>query len=238
MYFYGDYEERYEAELIRRLLEPQEVFWDIGANIGYFSLLAGACLKNTGQVLAFEPGRTAFISLKDNISLNPFRNILAYNVAVTDKEGEARLYSSGAGADGRASLYGSARDRASLEKCRTVSLDQFHQDLGLAPPDLLKIDVEGAELAVLKGAGQILQSRPPLILVEMKEATLKAAGTDKAMIQELLSGYGYLPASLQRRRWHVSQDVNAAKSRNIFWFNPSVPAHRRKAARLPVGGRW
>ncbi|MEW6388727.1 MAG: FkbM family methyltransferase [Thermodesulfobacteriota bacterium] len=238
IYFYGDYDERHEGALVRRMLEPREVFWDIGANIGYFSLLAAATLKNTGQVVALEPGRTAFKSLNDNIALNPFQNIRTYDVAAADKEGEALLYSSPDTADGRASLFQPCHGRTGSQICRTVTLDHFQENLGLTPPDFIKIDVEGAELAVLRGAARILRSRPPLLLVEMKEATLKAAGTDKAAIQELLQGYGYLPASLQRRRWHVSKDVKAVKSRNIFWFNPALPTHRHKAARLPVGGGW
>ena len=75
MYFYGDYDERYEAQMIRRLLDQGETFWDIGANIGYFSLLAAAALQHTGRVIAFEPGRVAYARLMDNIALNPFRNI-------------------------------------------------------------------------------------------------------------------------------------------------------------------
>ena len=72
MYFYGDYDERYEAKMIRRLLDKGEIFWDIGANIGYFSLLAAATLQHTGQVIAFEPGQVAYARLMDNIALNPF----------------------------------------------------------------------------------------------------------------------------------------------------------------------
>ena len=65
MYFYGDYDERYEAKMIRRLLDKGEIFWDIGANIGYFSLLAAATLQQSGQVIAFEPGQVCLLYTSD-----------------------------------------------------------------------------------------------------------------------------------------------------------------------------
>lgn len=100
MYFYGDYDERYEAKMIRRLLDKGEIFWDIGANIGYTSLLAAATLQHTGRVIAFEPGQVAYARLLDNIALNPFRNITTFNLAVTDREEEAALYLAAETADG------------------------------------------------------------------------------------------------------------------------------------------
>jgi len=236
MYFYGDYDERYEARLVRRLLDPGERFWDIGANIGYFSLLAATALKNTGQVVAFEPGQGAYGRLLENIALNPYRNLLTYNLAVTDREGEATLYLAPGMADGCASLYGAGSQSQGRESCRTVSLDGFATSQGLPGPDFIKIDVEGAELPVLRGAREILASFQPLLLVELKEGPLAAAGTDKREIQELLAGYGYAPSYPHRRKWYLARDVREIKSRNVLWFNPALAAHRQKAGRLPILG--
>jgi len=69
LYFFGDYDERREADLITRVLAPGESFWDVGANVGYFTLLAAACLNNTGQVVAFEPGQAAYTSTSPSIPL-------------------------------------------------------------------------------------------------------------------------------------------------------------------------
>jgi FkbM family methyltransferase len=183
MYFYGDYDERYEAKMIRRLLDKGEIFWDIGANIGYFSLLAAATLQHTGQVIAFEPGQVAYARLLDNIALNPFSNITTFNLAVTDREGEAALYLAAETADGCASLYGAGPEVTAQESCRTVSLDGFAQSHALPGPDFIKIDVEGAELFVLRGAREMLAASRPLVLVELKAETLAASGTDKHEIQ-------------------------------------------------------
>jgi hypothetical protein len=71
-------------------------------------------------------------------------------------------------------------------------------------------------------------------LVEMEEKNLRAAGASKAAIQAFLSGYGYRAAHLHKGRWYATADLAAVKGRNIFWFNPTLEAHCRQAARLPV----
>jgi len=234
MYYYGDYDERYESQMIRRVLDQGEIFWDIGANIGYFTLLAAAALQQSGRVIAFEPGQVAYTRLVDNIGLNPFRNITTFNLAVTDQEGEATLHLAAETADGCASLYGAGPGVTAREICRTVSLDGFAPSHGLPGPDFIKIDVEGAELFVLRGAREMLAASRPLVLVELKAETLAASGTNKHEIQELLAGYGYVSAFPYRRKWYRARDVSQVKSRNLLWFDPGVQAHREKAARLPI----
>ncbi|MGB8990913.1 MAG: FkbM family methyltransferase [Desulfobaccales bacterium] len=236
VYFYGHYHERYEAELVQRLLTGDGVFWDIGANVGYFTLVAATALNNRGQIVAFEPGQNAYARLLENISLNAYRNIRTYQVAVTDREGEAVLRVSGDIADSSATLYQSGQTEARGEVCRTVALDHFLGTEGLRPPDLIKLDAEGAELAVLQGARGLVSESPPMFLMEMEEKNLQAAGASKAVVAQLLTGYGYQAAHLSKGRWYAVADLEGVKGRNIFWFNPGVEAHRRGAAILPVQG--
>ncbi len=234
LYFFGDYDERREADLITRVLAPGEIFWDVGANLGYFTLLAAACLQNTGQVVAFEPGHRAYERLTDNISRNPFTNILACPLAATDREGEAVLYSAQGLADGRANLYRPGAGQTESEKVRTVTLDGWRGQQSLAGPDFIKLDVEGAELAALTGARDTLAAGDPLLLVEMKEAIFQSLGTDRAAIQEFLKPWGYRPAGLVRGRWRLCRDVKEVASRNVFWLKPDRPRHLEKAAQVPM----
>lgn len=236
IYFYGHYHERYEAQLVQQLLDVDEVFWDIGAHVGYFSLVAAITLKGTGQIVAFEPGSIAYARLAENVALNPFTNIRICRLAVSDGAGEAVLYLAGETADSSASLYPQGQDQDRREVCRTVPLDQFLLEEGLRRPDLMKIDVEGAELAVLQGAAKMLAASQPLLLIEMEEKNLQAAGTTKGAIQHFLTAYGYRAAFLHKGRWHPIADVHDARGRNIFWFNPALPAHQQKAARLSLTG--
>jgi len=238
VYFYGHYHERYEADLVQRLLADDDVFWDVGANVGYFTLAAATALANRGQIVAFEPGKNAYARLTENLALNPWQNIKAYPVAVADREGEAVLHLLGDIADSSANLYQAGDTQAGQEVCRTVGLDRFLRSEGLRPPDLIKLDVEGAELAVLQGAQGLINDSPPLWLMEMEEKNLQAAGASKEAIRQFLSGYGYRAAHLTKGRWYATADLEGVKGRNIFWFNPGVQAHRQKAARLPVQGKY
>jgi FkbM family methyltransferase len=200
VYFYGHYHERYEAALVRRLLNDD------------------------------------YERLTENVALNPYRNIRTLPVAVSDREGEAVLHVAGDIADSSASLYPAGQTQARPEVCRTVSLDHFRREEGLRPPDLIKLDVEGAELAVLQGARDLISTTPPLLLVEMEEKNLRAAGASREAIRQFLSPYGYRAAHLRKGRWYATADLAGVKGRNIFWFNAGLEAHRRRAARLPVQG--
>jgi FkbM family methyltransferase len=236
VYFYGHYHERYEAALVRRLLNNDDVFWDVGANVGYFTLVAATALAHRGQIVAFEPGQNAYQRLTENVSLNPYRNIQTFPMAVSDREGEAVLHVAGDIADSSASLYPAGQTQARPEVCRTVSLDHFRQVQGGRPPDLIKLDVEGAELAVLQGARDLISKTLPLLLVEMEEKNLRAAGASREAIRQFLSPYGYQAAHLRKGRWYATADLEGVQGRNIFWFNGGLEAHRRRAARLPVQG--
>jgi FkbM family methyltransferase len=238
VYFYGHYHERYEADLVQRLLSGDDVFWDVGANVGYFTLVAATALANRGQIVAFEPGKNAYERLTENIALNSYENIQTFPVAVTDGEGEAVLHLAGDIADSSANLYQAAHTQAGQEVCRTVALDHFLEAEGLRPPDLIKLDAEGAELAVLQGAQGLLAASPPLWLMEMEEKNLVAAGASKAAVAHFLTGWGYRAAFLRKGRWYATADLAGVKGRNIFWFNPGVAKHREKAARLPVQGKY
>ena len=134
VYFYGHYHERYEADLVQRLLSGDDVFWDVGANVGYFTLVAATALANRGQIVAFEPGKNAYERLTENLALNPYQNIQTFPVAVTDREGEAVLHLAGDIADSSASLYQAAQAQAGQEVCRTVALDHFLDVRGPASP--------------------------------------------------------------------------------------------------------
>jgi FkbM family methyltransferase len=236
LYFFGDYDERREADLVSRVLDKGEIFWDVGANLGYFTLLAATALHHTGQVAAFEPGDSAFAALTRNISLNPFTNILVYQVAASDREGEAVLYSVKGQPDGRANLFRPGAEQTESTTVRTVTLDGWRQEQGLALPAFIKLDVEGAELQALTGGHKTLAAGEPLLLVEMKEAIFTALGTAKLAIEDFLRTLGYRPAGLFRGRWRLCRNVGEVTSRNVFWLKPDLPRHREKAKRLSIGG--
>ena len=222
VYFFGHYHERYEAALVARLLDPGEIFWDIGANVGYFSLVAAARVQAAGQVVAFEPGAAALERLTENVSLNPFKNIRIYHLAVADRDGEAVLYRAEGIADSSASLFAAAAGAAGGETCVTVALDGFLEPRKSWPRRTSSSWTwKAPNWRRLQGAAAILADSRPLLLVEMEEKNLVAAGASKAAIQTFLKDYGYCAAHLRKGRWHLIDDVNLTRGRNIFWFNPA-----------------
>ncbi len=232
IYFFQHYHERYEARLLQTALEPGDCFWDVGANIGYFTLLAATVVGPRGCVVAFEPGRRAFLALQENIALNHCHQITAVPLAAADQEGSARLYLDGDQADTGANLF-QGGERRDWEEVHTIPLDTFLRQHAAPPPHFLKIDVEGAELAVLRGAETILRQHAPLLLVEMEEKTLGPAGVSKQEIADVLEAWGYRGAWLRKGRWTPVQQITTAQSRNIFWYRPDSHHHRRL---LPILG--
>jgi FkbM family methyltransferase len=222
IYYFGDYDERHEISLIRRTLLPGDVFWDIGANIGFYTLTASTLVGPQGHVVAFEPAAHSWQSLTANLNLNPSANVQPVQTALSDRAGRAVLYRRADFADGGASLISRADYHGDSEEVATTTLDQFLAQSGSLPPTFMKIDVEGLEGNVLNGAQKILHSeQAPLILIEMN---------DPDRIGAILMAAGYHGAYLHRRRWYPAQSLAEVKSRNMLWFRPDSLLHRDRLA--------
>jgi len=162
--------------LLRRLLKPGDHFADCGANIGYFTLAAATCVGTTGQVHAFEPDPLNRARLETNLAANnsPLQ-IKIHPVALSDAAGEATLYHpTGQGQNhGEASLFAPANTQTESYTVRTSRLDDEIQ----TPPRLIKMDIEGAELAAIKGMSKLLAaSNPPQFIIEHNPESAAAAG--------------------------------------------------------------
>jgi FkbM family methyltransferase len=156
------------TKLLQTLLNTRSCVLDVGANIGYYALLAASMVEGRGQVHAFEPAPEVFRSLRQNVDLNHFRSLKINEMAVSDLDGELRLF---------VPLDLAARTNASLvegfvENVRPVNvpsvrLDTYCEANQIERVDLLRVDVEGAEVAVLRGIGTLLQSCQPDIVCEV-----------------------------------------------------------------------
>lgn len=226
IYFFGNYDERHEIAMLRKLLVPGDVFWDIGANIGFYSLTASSLVGPRGLVVAFEPGPQSWGALMANIHLNHRTNIYPFKMAVTDDYGWVTLYSRPEIADGGASIIPPPDPSCHSDLCPAVNLDGFGRDFGGAPPTFIKIDVEGAEDRVLAGSRHLLAGpSPPLLLIEMN---------NRQTVSDYLQNLGFVGAHLYRRQWYLAKDPLMAKSRNMLWFHPDYAEHRRRLAGIPV----
>lgn len=169
LYVFGAYEP-IETMLLAHLLEPGFTFIDIGANTGYYTLLAAQTVGEHGKVIAFEPDPVNAEILRTNVRHNDLSNVVVEQTALSGEEGELRLYLSSINAgdhriyDGRDDdFYNLGRDRSHIP-VHAVTLDKYLGGKGGAV-DFIKMDVQGAEYDVLRGMAGTLASNESIMLM-------------------------------------------------------------------------
>jgi FkbM family methyltransferase len=145
-----------KAKLFARRVEPGQTVYDVGANVGYYTLMAARLVGPTGRVVAFEPSPRNLEFLHRHLALNHSRNVQVLNVAVSDSEGETRFL---VDSDPKLSKITNAGNII----VRTTTLDHLMSRLPL--PDLIEMDIEGAEYSALLGAEQLLRKSNPVIFL-------------------------------------------------------------------------
>jgi FkbM family methyltransferase len=181
-----------ETEFIERSLRPGMVFVDIGANIGYYSLIASTLVGCAGRVLAFEPDPGNFALLQRNVAENQCENVIAVQKAVSTATRQMTLYRSGDNfGDHRTyepgdTKVGPRRHKLSVATVEAVSLDEY---LASRHPrvDFVKMDIQGSEPDAFAGMRGTLKQNPDVtILTEFWPTGLKQAGADpKAFLAEV-----------------------------------------------------
>jgi FkbM family methyltransferase len=157
-YWLGSYEMN-KRLAFEREIKPGSVVYDIGANVGYFSLLAAVLSGENGKIYAFEPLPRNIEFLRKHIALNKGLNIQVIEAAVSSHSGEAFFELGASSAMGHLTAEGGLR-------VNMVSLDTLVSNGEIAPPDYMKIDVEGAEHDVLRGAEEIINDYQPLLFLD------------------------------------------------------------------------
>jgi len=212
------------SETIKNNLKDGGIFVDIGANNGFFSLLASTLVGSTGKVLAIEPTRRTFDRLTGNIELNGFNNILTLNVACGEANAEKEFqdYGSFDGSNSFVHMKGGKPTYVKVER-----LD------GIYPwdkkPDFVKIDVEGYEREVLLGArNTILQNDSVTVVAEYNRSILRKKGEEYSAVIRLLTEYGFeihemvdSLVDISKRVVKSHRDLNPWGC-NIYAFKPPV----------------
>jgi FkbM family methyltransferase len=166
------------------LLHPGDVVYDIGANIGWYSLLAARAVGPTGAVIAFEPSVTNAARVQRNATINKLANVTVIPAAVTDQDGWATFLDKGSleGKLSKADSDAQARRRAKRDQRHkgssvvpVLTLDSWISETAQRPPSVVKIDVEGAEAGVLRGMSKTLRSAKPTIIIELHGTHMEIA---------------------------------------------------------------
>jgi FkbM family methyltransferase len=171
-YIRGDHEPSIQ-NLMTSVLRQGDVFFDVGAHIGFFSLIAGRVVGSTGSVVAIEPDPGNFVRLTANIARNGMNWVKPIHAVALDRHGKApfmRSAPASSGMEGRVVSEGSATAVGDLRVDCLMLDDHFSHRRGA-----VKVDVEGAELLVLKGAPRLLAEGQLTWIVEAHSAELEAA---------------------------------------------------------------
>jgi FkbM family methyltransferase len=208
VHFFGEYEPEVRRE-IRALLGPGGTAIDVGANVGWHTLLMASVVGPTGRVIAVEPNPTTRGRLSAVLEANGFVQVTVESRALADRPGTTGFDAPPAGDewDGTGHLVRNADESPSRVTCTTI--DALCRERGLEGVALVKIDVEGWETAVLRGGRDLLADHRPAILFEYDPAYVSRCGSTGDELSDLLAGADY----------------------RLFWLRPR---HGRQAVgRLP-----
>jgi FkbM family methyltransferase len=220
---------RYEPEVTRTLLqtvrlEPGDVVLDVGANIGWYSLVLARAAPPGVDILAFEPDPDNFALLQANLASNGARSVTPVRAAAGPAANRERLYRYDHGNAGRHSLL-PIHGGESVD-VDTVRLDDAwdQQGFGDRPLRLIKIDVEGYELAALQGAPWLL-ARCQWLLGEFSPGFMRRGGVDPADLVSLLTGAGLVPNRIGTDGLvpcTAAELLQQERQTNILWSRPGA----------------
>jgi FkbM family methyltransferase len=192
------------SALVDMLLQPGDTFIDIGGHVGFFSMLAAGLVGPTGRVYVFEPERANYAHLLTHIALNKFHHVFPFQWAVGhrtavvdfftnfDNDGGHALWE-----PGRHPFNQKSRQQVSKESVFLVNLDDI---FGSAQPGfakLIKIDTEGNEANVLRGARNFLsRAQVPAVITEINQFGLAQLGSSEQELRTLMTDLGYTTYAL------------------------------------------
>jgi len=216
--------DRGEVDLLKSILEPEHIFFDIGANVGVFTLM-GARRLTLGWVYAFEPSQTHLKRLRANLELNNFKNVTIVPFALSNTSNQKKdlyipLDCSSIKNTGRASLYPQKdfSNEYTVESVLTLTLDDYVLNNGVQRVDVIKIDVEGSEMDILEGGRFTINKFRPMIMMEVNKVHLQGSGRS---LKELIEFYKSLDYKIFRildngKLLEISQLSEFTDSQNIF----------------------
>lgn len=183
-----DYEKN-DSKMIENLFSDGDTFFDIGANIGWYSINI-AFANRKSRIYSFEPIPHTYNYIKKNLSLNSTPNISTYNFGLSNKAGifDFYYYSSGSGNASLENLSG--RNDVQVVRCELKTLDSFILE-EKTKVDFIKCDVEGAELLVFEGASNVIDRDKPVIFSEILRKWTKKFNYDPNQIFSFLHQKGY-----------------------------------------------
>ncbi|MCY3020558.1 MAG: FkbM family methyltransferase [Planctomycetota bacterium] len=226
-------------QALEHLVKPGMVCFDVGANLGEMALHMAALAGPTGAVHAFEPVPAVYERLAMHAERNGLPNLRPHQLALSNRTGRCSLAYAEASADnqGLASLVNTAQPAVSLRaEVNAMTLDDFVSREQVRRLDLMKVDIQGAEIALLEGGRQSLAGFSPDLLMEISPADLGAAGHNSRDLCRMLEDYGYAIYRIKRGRPGTRITASAVTpgfSATNVYCTKHVPSSQQPVANSP-----
>jgi FkbM family methyltransferase len=202
LFYTGTYEPG-TLYVMKSLLKPGDTFIDVGANIGLMSLFAASCIGPSGKILSLEPNPNTASILRRNRELNKFSSMNIIETAIGSEEGFAKIFPNNHINRGGASLIRSGKGEQGIE-IKVQTLDYFIGDLNLNPV-LVKIDVEGFELEVLKGSKSLINGPDsPALIIEYSSERATGGGETEDIFSLVKENKTYRVFRLEKSKESIS----------------------------------
>ena len=200
------------------LVKPGDICIDVGANIGIHTINLARAVGTTGRVIAFEPVHRNSLLIELNCSLNNLTNVTVVNAPLFSTGGKA-LVANMPNNDSSLAFFEENTGQSQAVNTRSLTLDDYCADQRLDSVNFMKIDVEGADLQVLRGAKKLLSSsrKPRVVVVEMIDPYLKRFGDSINSLYEFMCERGY-SANAIRKGHMVSVTVEDIDVENIYFI--------------------
>jgi FkbM family methyltransferase len=153
--------------VLSRLLQPGMTFFDLGANVGFMSMLAARQVGPKGTIVCFEPLAVNAAQIKQNSNLNGFTAVAIHEIALGKEDGEAEFLLSESPTWGRLAQAGAAPKQSGVVRVPVRTLDSLAQSGQLPDPQFIKMDVEGVEADVILGGKEFLSRTRPVMVIEL-----------------------------------------------------------------------
>ena len=218
------------TELVRKIVKPGMTVMDVGANLGYYTLIFADQVGHSGKVIAFEPVKRYYKQLLWHVEANGFDNcVKAFDYGLSDKTQKVRI---AFGNNTSATLHWVSSDQLTgYEQIQLHSLDKIVSQLMIERIDLIKIDIDGHEPFFFRGAKNVVLKHHPILLVEFAQLNLDRTNEDVRILKTTIENLGYTLYSESTRkpfmnRTHFLVECgNCAYSANV-WAIPNSLARK------------
>ena len=219
--------EAHQTDLLLAHLRPGDVVFNVGANTGYYALLAARAVGAGGRVFAFDIQKEMCQYLARNCRLNGFDNVTLVNKGCWSRAGRAGIADSEAERLDAGEVYVNPADENGPRPVDLVTVDDVAREHDVDRLDMLLVDTEGADLEVLRGAAEMIERHRPSIMLEVHH--LHRYGSSERDVRDFLGGFGY-----------EFMPFDSRYSRDLFCTHPdtrraSAEEDRRLAAAAPAG---